>query len=335
MNIHHSAPRALLLAGVSALTLAAASPQARAADASIPLKAPAPAPAPAEWRLWVEGGAFLSSGDPNGVVFPSFGPESTFAFKPNIAAQGAAGADYHVAGSAWHLSAQFRYGRATDSASQGFGYTFNFGPQTATVSEAATGTEQETHWLADFAVGRDFNIGADTLQAKAGVRVAELTATANVNNNILITVPLGPITSALYTFDIQQKSKFLGIGPRVGFERDTPLGGGWEINWLGDVAVLFGRRTLDQSTTLTAIGFPGPVGPFVATLATSSSGTIAVPNADAQVGVSYWVNRNVKLSVSYRVDAFYHAIKTIDANGAEANVSRVVHGPQVGATIRF
>jgi hypothetical protein len=349
-------PRALLLASVSALALVAASPQARAADVSVmPLKAP-PLPEP-QWAVWVEGGAFKSSGDPYRILFPTStllmpGP-GAFEFKPSWDWQGAAGFDYHVAGSPWHVSGQVRYGQGKDSGAFAGARNLSIMGATIALAQTAAGTEKETHGLADFAVGRDFNIGGATVQAKAGVRVAELTAQASAISNTLVSISGVPLTfygatftsaSALYNYANQQKSRFLGVGPRAGLEGTVPLGGGWEFNWLGDVALLWGRRTLDQAnaTTATITFFPGPVVfvPPPVTSTMSFARDVLVPNADAQLGFSYWVSRNVKLSVSYRVDAFFNALWSppfIREQGVltPAKVSRIDHGPLAGLTVRF
>jgi hypothetical protein len=96
--------RVALLAGVSVVALAAASPDASAADmASPPLlkKAPAPPPPQSTWSWWVEGGAFNTGG--GSVGFP--------AFKPNWGGEGAIGFDWQ-AQPLWHVIGQFRYGTA-------------------------------------------------------------------------------------------------------------------------------------------------------------------------------------------------------------------------------
>jgi len=71
--------------------------------------------------------------------------------------QGAAGVDYRLAASPWHLSADFRY-MANPSNSGG-------GPETAVFTPAAAATpavvstnaanRKENAWEADFMVGRD------------------------------------------------------------------------------------------------------------------------------------------------------------------------------------
>jgi hypothetical protein len=140
---------------------------AYAADAGLPLKAP-PAPVRGEFSFFVEGGAFWTGGDPartirfataasNVGVGPQGGP---FDLNPRLGWDAAVGFDYRFAGSAWHVSAQFRYGEASksDSDSSSFGPTLvptilvGF-PANTTATAQTTASNKETHWLADFAIG--------------------------------------------------------------------------------------------------------------------------------------------------------------------------------------
>jgi len=97
--------RITLLAGVSVIALAAASPNASAADMASPpvLKKAPPPPPQSTWSWWVEGGAFNTGGG-GGVGVP--------AFKPNWGGEGAVGFDWQ-AEPLWHVLGQFRYGSAS------------------------------------------------------------------------------------------------------------------------------------------------------------------------------------------------------------------------------
>ena len=102
--------RITLLAGASVVALAAAAPNADAADMAKPAikKAPPPAAIVKErWTWWIEGGAFNSAGDDVNFAGP-------LRLKPKWGGEGAAGFDWKPATfQAWHLSGQFRYGAAT------------------------------------------------------------------------------------------------------------------------------------------------------------------------------------------------------------------------------
>ena len=61
----------------------------------------------------------------------------------------------------------------------------------------------------------------------------------------------------------------------------------------------------------------------------------AVFNADLQAGISYWFNPNVKLTASYRLDAFFGALSTLNSAGATTKVDRYYQGPRLILTGNF
>ncbi len=334
-------PRLTLLAGVSALAVVVAAPDLFAADLGVPLKAPEP-PA-GTFSAFIEGGATWSGGGeiqtnpPTVFLVPTTGSLSQ---RPKLGWEVATGFDYRFALSPWHVSAQFRYGAASTSASRGPIVTaVPYPPGTATLSTSANSTDKETHWLADFAVGRDMAIGSG--QVKFGMRIAELTSKATTLSSINIAgIPIGggATASASYLTASEQDATFRGAGPRVGFEGAVPLGRGWQVDYLADGALLFGTRRLDNpATTLSNISAPGniAISGALAMAGTAHEVGAVVPNLDAQLGLSYWFNQNLKVTASYRIDAYFGALSTIDANGREGRIDRYFHGPRLALTGTF
>src|SRR5262249_13771101 len=150
---------------------------------AMPLKAPLIVER-GRFQAFVEGGAFWTGGEPVRATFETaassgaLGPQGLFDLSPRRGWDTAIGFDYKFAASPWHVSGQFRYGQAntSDSATSSIGpvITHLFGSPTDFVLNAtgqAAATLRETHWLADFAVGRDLNVGPDAMQVKVGVRV--------------------------------------------------------------------------------------------------------------------------------------------------------------------
>jgi hypothetical protein len=185
-TLYSSTPRTLLLAGVSLLAVEIASPQARAADLEPFVKAPAVIRG--EFKAWVEGGAIWTGGDPVYTFYPSGGIVAPnlpgfFALTPKVGWEAATGFDYRFAGTQWHVSAQFRYGEAKTSDSAAAALSLVIPPVSLSESQAVTASHKETHWLADFAVGRDLGIGNDAIQVKGGLRIAEITANTNTLSN--------------------------------------------------------------------------------------------------------------------------------------------------------
>jgi Legionella pneumophila major outer membrane protein precursor len=341
------ATRTALFAGVSVIALMAASPAVMAAD--LPTKAPAIAPAPApqdRWTWWVEGGAFNTS-DPNFGPFPFLA--TPVGITPKLGWEGAIGFDYSPAAwSPYHISGQFRYGAA-----QRKGKTFPaniavpsppgvhftgtvLDTESVFASGAGSADIKEHHWLVDFAVGRDFQLGSGQTQAKIGIRVADIYAKITGNGAVSGSDTPGgggsPITGV---FSFTSRSKFLGVGPRVGIDGGIPLGGNWSLDYLGGVGVLFGNRTLDSNSTLSLVENPPSADTANLATATHSSSFGAVFNLDGQAGISYQFNPNFKMTASYRFDGYWNALRTVNSAGAIVNEDVFYYGPMLRATLTF
>jgi len=330
------ATKIALLAGISGLALQLAAPAAVAAD--LPKKAPlltkappAPPPTPAVWTWWAEGGGSAMSGDPfvPGLNNPPF----------DITAkrwgwQGAAGFDYKFASSLWHVSGDFRY-MENPSNSAGSNQTATFGAFAATpVVATNSATRKEHNWEADFMVGRDLEIGNPT-QVKVGLRVADIWGQTNgaVGPWTMPTIHSPPNQS----FNYQQTNKWLGVGPRAAIEGIVPLQGAWSIEYNGGIAALWGHGSGNQNVTTVTGGFPGPV-PVCLTgcpVTIGSSANNTVFNADAQAGIAYAFSPGAKLSLDYRIDGYWKALRGFNAAGTGTNLDRVYSGPTLKLTVAY
>ena len=67
-------------------------------------------------------------------------------------------------------------------------------------------------------------------------------------------------------------------------------------------------------------------------------------NVDAQAGLSYWFSPTTKISVGYRFDEYFKALKTLTASSAfttvcptitSSNLNRSFSGPTVRLTSKF
>jgi opacity protein-like surface antigen len=323
--------RITLLAGVSVVALAAASLNANAADmASSPVlrKAPPPPPAPpSTWSWWVEGGVFNTGG--GGVGVPTF--------KPNWGGEGAIGFDWQ-AQPLWHVLGQFRYGSASKNKPLNF---TNASAGGTTVTVNGSQNLREDHWLVDFGVGRDFGLGNGTMWT-LGVRVADLRSKLTSNANFTaktFTPSIGGHSVASITkgsFAAQEKASFVGAGPRFGVQGDIPLGGQWSIDWLAGAAVLFGERSFQITGNATVGGVPFP-------FSSSNSDSATIFNADAEAGLSYSINSNLKITASYRFDDYFNALRTLKSAtlvgstlvATTSNSDRSYSGPMLRLTSKF
>ncbi|MGB7020895.1 MAG: Lpg1974 family pore-forming outer membrane protein [Xanthobacteraceae bacterium] len=316
-----------MLAGISSLALYAAIPSAFAADMALKTKAPPPPPppTPAVTTWWFEGGASNMSGDPFVLGFnnPPFDVDAK-----RWGWQGAIGVDYKFASSPWHVSADFRYmGNGSQSAG---------GPETAifTRGGAAVGTNtasrSEHNWEADFMVGRDLGIGSPA-QAKFGLRVADIWGQTN---GIVSGFTFAP--SGVQTRNYQQTDKFLGAGPRLAIEGSIPLQTAWSIEYNGGVAGLWGQNSANQT-----VGVSGSFGGGGVTclagcpIAASSGSNVFVFNADAQAGLAYAISQSAKLSLNYRIDGYWNALRGFNSAGAGTNLDRVYSGPTLKLTVAY
>jgi hypothetical protein len=192
---------------------------------------------------------------------------------------------------------------------------------------------REDHWLIDFGVGRDFGLGSNAIWT-LGVRVADLRSKLNINaQTVGISASGSTVTHGNLT--AQEKSTFVGAGPRFGVQGDTPLGGQWSFDWLAGAAVLFGERGVQENATVVNGTNPPPT-------AANASNSAAVFNADAEAGISYWFTPNLKITASYRYDEYFKALKTLSALVGPAgtaitssNIDRSYSGPMLRLTSKF
>ena len=104
---------------------------------------------------------------------------------------------------------------------------------TATMTDAELVAHKETHWMADLALGRDIiGSGADAMQFKFGMRIAELRATTNSRESASETgINIGGILNNNFFIagdtNFSQNLTFLGAGPRFGIEGSAPIARGW------------------------------------------------------------------------------------------------------------
>ena len=330
--------------------------EAYAADLPIYAKVAAPVER-GQFRVWGEGGAIWSGGDP----IDSFYTRSTVSFVsgvttelasfpllPKVGWEAATGFDYRFAGSPWHVSGQFRFGEGrtsvTSASSSSESVSAGGGPPTTvTVTDAESVAHKETHWIADLALGRDvIGSGADAMQFKFGTRIAELRATTNsrepVSESLIGSGNDFFIGSAT---NVSQQLKFLGAGPRFGVEGSVPMARMWSFDYQGDVAALFGTQNFYSRTTFdNPVVIPIPMTPFATSppVVNTAQKFATVLNADIQVGVSYWFSQNMKATLSYRLDAFFNAFTGLDAQNDPKNlvqINRYYHGPRLALSGQF
>jgi hypothetical protein len=331
-----------LLAGASLIAMAVACSEVSAAD--LPVKASA-AIVKDEWSWWAEGGF---TGPPAGDASIGFVAPAIASYDPGPGWEAAIGFDYRRADwSPYHVIMQFRYGENARGWRNFVGGPFPLtlttplflSPTTANLIARGADHGFENHWLVDFAVGRDFALGSGGAQGTLGIRIAEITSIATGDGTLLGCTATNPITAYPFCTRVsgnvafQSRSRFLGVGPRLGIQGGQPLGGSWVFEYLGAVALLFGERSVRAAQLLDAIS-TGRAFTAMPTTGLASSDVAAVFNLDAQLGVSYWVTPAFKLTASYRFDGYWGALPVLEA-AAIRNQDRFYFGPMLRATVTF
>jgi hypothetical protein len=307
--------RTALLVSASVMSLAVASPEVWAAD--MPTKAAFRA-APIEptplWTWYLEGGGFETSGR---TLFDDRATHARFGW------EGAVGLDYRIAGTPWHISGQFRYGKAGDrnTPTSGFFTAPGIGYYGAGYTVNGTLNHKESHAVADFAVGHDIGIGAGQAQVKFGVRVVDLSAKSTVSGTLYAGYPIYGSYAGVITF----KSRFVGAGPRGSIEGSHPIMGPLSVDYMGGVAYLYGTRSFNIEASAAGLG-SGAFG---------VSDVAGIFNADASLGLSYAFSKAAKLTAGYRFDGYWGAMKMFDISGNVVNNDRFYYGPFLRLTGAF
>jgi hypothetical protein len=312
----------------------------------------APVARPGKLNVWVEGGAVWSGGDPlfiTGALIS--GLPVPFSLVPKVGWDVDCGFDYRFADSLWHVGADVQYGQSRISNSAATSFALSEPALAVAASQSATGTDDETHWLADFTVGRDLGVGRDVMEIKGGIRIAQITADTGDSAILKATetqttgagIPTvgGGLAHTLTITELANEtldSSFFGAGPVIGAQGVAPIWGPLELDYRADGAVLIGDQRLVQSTTSSESVSPAVTGatPFTSTGPTVlSNKTVGIFNGDIEAGLAYWVNPHLKVTASYRLDAFFGALRTVDAAGNLVNVDRYYQGPRLGLEATF
>jgi hypothetical protein len=322
--------RGTLLTSASAVALSVSASGASAQTA--------PATPPPTWSVWVEGALFWTGGgsfnvpSPAGIGFPGS------AFKPPDGVEGAAGFDYRWAGP-WHVVADVRYGRSrTATANSGIFNAVPFFTNGTTIllttTTASSGTEKESHLVADFMVGRDLGVGSNAPELLFGIRVADLHATAHVNEfgkqTFYSSGVFPPTITTAQSASGTWSSRFFGAGPRLALTGSAPIAGFWSLDYQGGAAVLIGDRSSNFTVTTNGVFGPGVVNVFTG----NTNSLAAVVNADGWAAVSYRFTPNVKVSGGIRADYYIAPLASYNFATLQ-NIDRLFWGPFVRLTGNF
>jgi hypothetical protein len=297
-------------------------------------------PAPARWQVSVEGG--YSSWNPldlwwavqdEAILGTVCDPTSSGCESQGLDAlklhgwSGAVELDYRPENSGYDLLIRGRYDVTN---SKDIAQTFGFYSDGASQPDGGTATYQETHTGLDFEVGHDVGIGGiGNVRLFAGARYARFH---------------GQSSFSTYQYESDWNSDggtradqhavgeinrtFTGIGPRIGFNGSLPISGIFGLDYAASGALLFGDRATTVSFSTYELQGVKPEG---------SSKLVMVPNLEASAALTVRPFDNTKLSLGYRIDAYYGVMDT-GLPGVEDGPNkqnRVIQGPFAKLTMDF
>jgi hypothetical protein len=182
-----------------------------------------------------------------------------------------------------------------------------FSLQSKPATPFVPGSTKDPYGFADYSIGRTLGFGREyglgNVQATFGMRMAE------------------PLASNGFTPSFDPR-RYVGVGPRVGFEGNSPLQSSWEVEWHVGAALLFGDRTFDTNG-----GVANPVLPNYL-----NGGSVV--NVDGLLGLSYWFDTASKLTLAYRADYFKGSPAWNISGAAVDNGDRIGHGPSIRFSIQ-
>lgn len=315
-----------LLAGVSALALAAglvAAPAANADDQN-------------HFSIELGGQYGFEAGGSTewfGVVPPSGGEgfftgvnANDFRSAPKHSWNIDGVAKFQPAGTDLIFRVGVQYGR-TKSESKNFAFTYYTSTDGGDVYYInGHSRHKEEHVRVDFQVGKDFGLGmfgnnSGTSIFSAGIRYAQLNArtdiffaTTKYNNSNYNGTGTGIVTR-----------RFSGVGPMISWEASAPISDdGFSLDWGAEGAVLFGRQK-----TYFAITYSDGY-----TEGGARHRSRTVPEIGGFMGLSWTCpDAPAKFTLGYKVDALFHVYD--GGFFTPVDTDRVTHGPFAKVGISF
>lgn len=196
----------------------------------------------------------------------------------------------------WNVGVFARFGSTGEASEAVFGnYYYNvLGGSFPTYYTAGRVEHQETHAFVDFEARQDVGLGSDqqgSLTTFIGASFGYLNAQTDTE---FVFLP-NPVP---YTLNEKRETEFIGVGPRIGFERKIPLNEFTTFDLGGSASILFGRR---NTSTVTNGGLPFVSNQlhqssydFVSLFAGRIGFTFSMPTSPATLGIGVegraWLN---------------------------------------------
>ncbi|HUE12247.1 MAG TPA: hypothetical protein VMQ54_14945 [Steroidobacteraceae bacterium] len=260
-------------------------------------------------------------------------------FNPKSGIEGAAGFDYLWPNQPWYFVFDVRYGQTktatANSSSFHSSIIFPFGTPSFAFAQTTTtadqGTEKESHFVADFMIGRDLGVGSNAPELMIGLRVVDLRATASVTATGQHTFYSSSVTFGPHDPTVALAangawtSSFFGGGPRVAIAGGVPIIDPWSFDYGAGIAGLIGNRTFNFVVSGTNGFFSG-----------DTNSPTGILNVDGSAALSYRITPAFKISAGVRADYYSTPLTTYNiSTGAQQNIDRLYWGPFVRLTGAF
>lgn len=276
------------------------------------------------YTLNVQGGAGAVGGVWNDKFESSGGPDKTGA-EENINAYMGSLTLSRQTSPTKDMAFGLSFGISDDDA---FSFTSSFSGS-GSGSASFIGGEGLSFTALDFEMGNSIPAGAADMRWFYGVRA--LASKATVSGDLEVDkAGSGGSGSA----EFEEKSEYLGIGPRVGVGFSTQPVPGSQLGQFGlsgeiGAALLFGSR---EDTFTSSFSSGGPTSSF----SSSFSERKNVTSLDAQVGVDYYLSDNATISVGYQLQQFWNIDFASDEDNDDDYAGpRLIQGVYVGFTTQF
>jgi hypothetical protein len=186
----------------------------------------------------------------------------------------------------------------------GDGMPSGFNLQSAPSTAYTPGLSKDPYGFADYSIGHTLSFARDyglNLQATLGVRASE------------------PLASDGFTPAFDPR-RYMGVGPRVGFEGTSTLPSSWVMEWKVGASMLSNDGSINAGGSIANLNLP------------SLASTGSTVNVDGLLGLSYFFDSASKLTLGYRADYFKSSSPSLSLSGMPE--SAVNHGPMVRFSIQ-
>lgn len=185
---------------------------------------------------------------------------------------------------------------------------------------AATATSRSTTHSVDVDAGYNRTFKWGEIRLIGGLRFVRTHTSMSVRMNILDVVG----------FDIDRKSSYWGVGPKLGAQFTVPLGKEFDISGAVQGAILLGNRKTSESIGANLAGLGR-----VSTQTEENGGLRTAFSMDADIALTYRPTPYFFVSLGYGVQSLWGGMdnRHVDTLASFVNQQRVVRGTSAGVQI--